>query len=246
MDQLPASLTWNVYVHQWAADRGGWSALADELIDRAPNTEVPQDAQSVERGLRRLATREHKAGGQYGRWMLRYFGFIAAVDELVKWMGQYHTRFADLPCNFRLEHLTLWNRPPIAESRLAVWIQLGIAHAHRSKRAFAEAGHWLALASRAAPHTGAAAELECMLLAAQLKSDADCHASPAELDAIAARLRDVDARDATVFAAMLADLRAHALIRPSGGNDREAVLAARAAYAAIGSPSGASVPGTMP
>ncbi|MFT3696688.1 MAG: hypothetical protein QM831_26340 [Kofleriaceae bacterium] len=228
IDQLPPSLTWNVYVNQWADDRGGWSALANELIDRAANTDVPQDAQSVERGLRRLATREHKPGGQYGRWMLRYFGFIAAVDELVKWMGQYHTRFADLPCNFRLEHLTLWNRPPIAESRLAVWIQLGIAHAHRSKRAFDQARHWQGLARRSAPHAGRDAEIECLLLDAQLLSDADTHATADVLDAIAARLEGDP-----VFVAMLADLRAHALIRPSGGNDRAAVLAAQAAYSEI-------------
>ncbi|MEO8552108.1 MAG: hypothetical protein ABI678_19155, partial [Kofleriaceae bacterium] len=126
IDSLPSALTWGEYIKTWTEDRGGWTPLANELIDRAAATEVPQDVQSVERGLRRLATRGHKPGGQYGRWMLRYFGFVAQVDELVKWMGQYHTRFADLPCGFRLEHLTLWNRPPIAESRLAAWIHVGI------------------------------------------------------------------------------------------------------------------------
>src|SRR5450755_4736572 len=160
VESLPASLTWGEYIRQWTDDRGGWTQLANELVDRAAaSTEVPEDAQSVERGLRRLATRGHKPGGQYGRWMLRYFGFVAAVDELVKWMGQYHTRFADLPCGFRLEHLTLWNRPPIAESRVVAWIHIGIAHAHLSRRERQECEHWLASAERLARNAGPAAEI---------------------------------------------------------------------------------------
>jgi len=27
--------------------------------------------------------------------MLRFFGLVSPVEDLVKWMGQYHTRFSD-------------------------------------------------------------------------------------------------------------------------------------------------------
>lgn len=233
MESLPASLTWGEYIRQWTDDRGGWTQLANELVDRAAaSTEVPEDAQSVERGLRRLATRGHKPGGQYGRWMLRYFGFVAAVDELVKWMGQYHTRFADLPCGFRLEHLTLWNRPPIAESRVAVWIHIGIAHAHLSRRERPECEHWLASAERLARHAGPAAEIECHLLHAQLAAESDLGVARAHFAAIDLSHPDLAILDERVYRARLADQRAHVLTRPFVGVTPD-FHAARAEYEAI-------------
>jgi hypothetical protein len=94
VDTLPSSLTWADYIGQWVASCGGWMQLADALLQRVGSSvEISQDQMTVERGLRRLARRGHQAGGQYGRWMLRYFGFINSVEDLVKWMGQYHTRF---------------------------------------------------------------------------------------------------------------------------------------------------------
>lgn len=216
---LPASLTWGEYIRTWIEDIGGWTQLANELLDRAGNVEVPQDAQSVERGLRRLAMRGHKPGGQYGRWMLRYFGFVPAIDELVKWMGQYHTRFSDLPCGFRLEHLMLWNRPPIAESRLAAWIHIGIAQAHLSRLETEEAAHWLASAQRLASRAGPAAEVECQLVAA--------HLEPAVLDQV--RLVGLEISDERVYRARIADARAQLLTRTAVPD----VRAARALYEAI-------------
>lgn len=211
-DSLPASLTWGEYVKSWVDDRGGWSQLANELVDRAAKSDAPDDAQSVERGLRRLATRGHKPGGQYGRWMLRYFGFVGGVDELVRWMGQYHTRFTDLPCGFRLEHLTLWNRPPIAESPLVAWIHLGIAYAHLARRDHATCAHWLASAERTAAHAGAVAE--CALLRAELVDEPDL---------------DI-AVDDPILAARVADRRARMFTRGAHVD----VEAAQAAYASIG------------
>ena len=233
MESLPASLTWGEYIRRWTEDRGGWTQLANELVDRAAaSTEVPEDAQSVERGLRRLATRGHKPGGQYGRWMLRYFGFVGAVDELVKWMGQYHTRFADLPCGFRLEHLTLWNRPPIAESRLAAWIHIGIAHAHLSRRERPECEHWLASAERLAPRAGPAAEIECNLLHAQIEADRDHAAARGRFAAIDLAHPELAILDERVYRARLADQRAQLLTRPFEGVTPD-FHAARAEYAAI-------------
>ena len=224
-DSLPASLTWGEYLKGWVGDRGGWTQLANELIDRAAATDVPQDVQSVERGLRRLATRGHKPGGQYGRWMLRYFGFVGGVAELVRWMGQYHTRFADLPCGFRLEHLTLWNRPPIAESSLVAWIHVGIAHAHLARRDPEACAHWLASAERHAPHAGVEAELECALLRAELDADVanDHVAARAGLDAI---------RDRLVSDVLIAR-HADQLARLSTRGPSIDIAAARAAYESI-------------
>lgn len=133
-------MTWGDYVERWVAEHGSWVALADTLIHRArPAIEIADDPLTVERGLRRLARRHHKPGGQYGRWMLRYFGVTRSVEQWLRWLGAYHTRFTDLPSSLRLEQLALWNRPPIAESALACWIHLGLAHAHHSRLELARA-----------------------------------------------------------------------------------------------------------
>ena len=108
----PPGLTWEAYVDHFVAQVGGWTALADELIRRAPpDAEVPSDLLSVEKGLRRLARRDHRPGGQYGRWMLRFFGVPPSVEDWTRWLAQYHSRFADLPTSLRLEQLRLWDRP---------------------------------------------------------------------------------------------------------------------------------------
>ncbi len=236
MDELPAALTWAEYLGRWAADCGGWMQLADALIHRAQESvEISLDPQTVERGLRRLATRGHKPGGQYGRWVLRYFGFASPVEELVKWMGQYHTRFADLPSGFRLEHLNLWNRPPIAESRLACWIQVGVAHAQLSRSELAACDAALSHAEHLAPKAGPAAEIEVALLRARLDTDAG------QREAASARHRAIEALLAT-GAIELADdrayrtqLHAQQAIRcttPAEGSAPD-VEGARALYAAI-------------
>src|SRR6185503_19789208 len=78
----PAGLSWGEYLARWVADVGGWLPLADQLIHRAGDSvDIPQDPQTVERGLRRLARRDHLPGGQYGRWMLRFFGFTSPVES---------------------------------------------------------------------------------------------------------------------------------------------------------------------
>ncbi len=233
---LPVAFTWAEYIARWVADRGGWTQLADELIHRAGEAiEIADDPQTVERGLRRLARREHKSGGQYGRWMLRYFGFTTPVEEWVKWMGQYHTRFADLPSALRLEHLLLWNRPPIAESRLACWIHIGIALAHLSRLDRGACEESLQLAERLAANAGAAARIEISLLRAQLETDAG--------DTTSARRRYAAIHDELTIAALpAADDRAYRArlqyqralhhTRPLHGEPLD-VLQAKALYEAI-------------
>jgi len=218
---LPAAFTWDEYIAAWTKDHGGWTQLADALIRRAGDAvDIPQDPQTVERGLRRLARRAHQSGGQYGRWMLRFFGLVSPVEELVKWMGQLHTRFSDLPAGLRLEHLTLWNRPPVAESPASCWLQVGIAHVHAS-RADAEAcTQALQRAERLASRAGAAAEIEVSLSRAQLETDAGDHAAAqARMQEIARRLQAeaLQPADDRAYRARLQHLRALHHTRPLAG-----------------------------
>ncbi|KIG12946.1 hypothetical protein DB30_00902 [Enhygromyxa salina] len=61
-----------------------------------------EDVASVERGLRRLRDRGNKDGGVWGQRALRCFGLPVEVDDRVRWMGQYHTRFSHLPAPLNL------------------------------------------------------------------------------------------------------------------------------------------------
>jgi len=234
-EALPVALTWAEYVGRWVRDLGGWTQLAAALLDRAVEAvDISDDPQTVERGLRRLATRGHKPGGQYGRWMLRYFGIASPIEELVKWMGQYHTRFADLPSGFRLEHLLLWNRPPVSESRLAAWIQVGLAHVSISRADHGACRDALAVAGRLAAKAGPSAEIEVALLAARVETDAgDRTGAARRYAAVEAQLATatLSIGDARAYRARLHDQRALHLTRPVDGAPD--LLAARALYAAI-------------
>ena len=76
---------WASYVDHFKREHGSWSALADELIRRASAAvDVPLDPGSVEKGLRRLAARKHKPGGDYGRWMMRFFGVPADIERTAR------------------------------------------------------------------------------------------------------------------------------------------------------------------
>jgi hypothetical protein len=127
-DDNPLGCTWQRYVEHLAADHGGWTALTRLLMERAgPSVGLPDDPGTIERGLRRLKTRGNAPGGQYGHWLLSYFGVPSPLEETARWMGQYHGRFADLPLSLCQAQLWLWDRPPIAESPAASWIHLGLA-----------------------------------------------------------------------------------------------------------------------
>ncbi|MGE0550618.1 MAG: hypothetical protein AB7O24_08605 [Kofleriaceae bacterium] len=235
-DLPPAGLTWGEYVERWVADCGGWVPLADRLIHRAGDSfEIAQDPQTVERGLRRLARRHHKPGGQYGRWMLRLLGFTAPIEQFVKWMGIYHTRFADLPSGLRLQHLALWNRPPVTESSLACWIELGIASAHYSRLDLTACEHWLARAERRGAAAGIEALLELGLVRAQLDSELGRHDAARERHAIVgAQLADAALPNnfAASYRARLHHQRASLLTTPPDGGAPN-IDGARALYEAI-------------
>jgi len=171
-DAPPVGLTWALYVEQLVQTHGGMTALADELIRRAQqSSEVPEDPQSVEKGLRRLARREHRPGGQYGRWLLRCFGVPSRVEDFARWLAQYHSRFADLPTSVRLAQLRLWDRPPVSESRAAAWVHVGLASVAHRLADLSGCRERLAMAINAAERTGSPALVEAKLLAARLATD---------------------------------------------------------------------------
>jgi hypothetical protein len=232
----PAGLTWGEYIERWVNDCGGWLPLADQLIHRAGNTvEIAADPQTVERGLRRLAQHGHKPGGQYGRWMLRFFGFTSPVEQWVKWMGIHHTRFADLSSGLRLQQLALWNRPPISESPLGCWIDVGTASAHYSRLDLAGCQHWLERAERRAPSAGLDAEMEVALVRAQLAMEVGDHAAvDRHCDSVEQLI--TKAQLATNFeASYRARLHHQRAVRLTNSNAAEPELfeRARALYAAI-------------
>src|SRR5688500_9544965 len=123
----PAGLTWGDLVAAWRTELGGLTALAEELMRRAGHAELPRDLGSIERGLRRLGERGHQDGGQYGRWLDRFFGMPPSIESWVRWMGQYHRRFADLPVSLCRQQLAMWDRPPVRDSAAGAWIDLGVA-----------------------------------------------------------------------------------------------------------------------
>ena len=128
---------------------GGWAALVDALFDRTRGIEdLPVDPGTIEKGIRRLAKKENEIGGQYGRWLLRYFAVPKSIETWTKWAGQYHSRFSDLPTGIRLEQLRLLERPPVSESRAVIWVHLGTASVAHQLLDFDQMNRRLAMASR--------------------------------------------------------------------------------------------------
>ncbi len=168
----PVGLTWASYLAHFVAEFGGWTALAEELAHRrAKASPALLDPQTAERGLRRLATREHKPPGKYGTWMLRHFGVPPTAALWAQALAQYHSRFADLPTSVRLDQLRLWNRSPIADSDVSPWIQVGLASVlHRLTDLEACRTH-LELAEATAHRAGPTATIEAALLRARISTD---------------------------------------------------------------------------
>jgi MalT-like TPR region len=218
-------LTWEAYVDHFVGEIGSWTALADELIRRASGSaDPPVDLQSVEKGLRRLAQREHRAGGQYGRWMLRFFGVPTAVEDWARWLAQYHSRFADLPTSLRLEQLRLWDRPPVSESRIAPWIHVGLASVFHRMADLESCRRRLRLASGGAERAGAAATIEIKLLMARIATDESCRDEADQLfDQAEALLADnsITRDDKLCYRARLLGQRAYHLTKPPPGMDED-------------------------
>jgi hypothetical protein len=232
-DASPLGCTWDRYLAQLTAEHGGWTAVVDLLIRRAGGAvALPEDPGSIERALRRLRRKGNAPGGQYGRWLVRYFGVPRPLDETARWMGQYHGRFAELPRSVCEEQLRLWDRPPIAQSPAACWIQLGLAASALRRRDRDEAARQLArVRSEGLP---AAARAEALLLRARLASDTGGDVA-AILDEAAACIASIaPGEDHDCYHARCVDQRAYRLLHGGG-----AVPAAARLYRSIASGSAA-------
>lgn len=143
----PAGFNWDSYVARLVEEHGSLAAVASKVVESRGWTE---DAESVERGLRRLRVRGHRDGGDMGRRLLALFGVPRDIEERVRWLGLYHARFTDLPASLCHDQLALWDRPPTSESSARVWIQLGWAHLALRDRAIDAAESRLAQAAAVA------------------------------------------------------------------------------------------------
>lgn len=224
------ALDWGALVDHYKREAGSWPALADELVRRASGVvDVPSDPASVEKGLRRLAKREHKPGGDYGRWMLRFFGVPPDSERWVRWITQYHSRFADLPSSLRLDSLRRWDRPPISESRLAPWIDVGMASVLNRMGDDDGCRKRLAQAAAGASKAGTACELEVRLFQAFFATNEGRRAeSEVWFDECEAKLSDpsLSREDRLCYEARLLVQRAYHLTKPiSGAQDLHGALA---------------------
>ena len=157
---------WGTYVDWMAHQAGSLAAVADRLCAQRG---YKDDIGSVERALRRLRRRGSRDGGTWGARAVLVFGLPEAVDQRVRWLGQYHSRFTDLPASMAADLLRAWSQPPTTESRTGrAWIALG--HASLAIRAHdhpAAAAH-LARARTDLAGAPALARLEAVLVRAYL------------------------------------------------------------------------------
>ncbi len=207
---LADAFTWCEYVDALKTELGGWSALAAALQDRVEDG-VPEDPDNVVRGLKRLRGRGQKVGGTYGALLLRTFGLPPQIAEWGRLMGQYHSRFADLPVALRRQQLTRWDRPPVSESPFAIWVHLGLASVAHRDRDLSEAKRRLALAGDVRK-PDPTARMEHALLAARLASDdGDLRAEGRALDDAEAHLNQggLPEPDRACYHARLMDQRAY-------------------------------------
>jgi hypothetical protein len=171
-DVPPLAMGWSEVVDGLARQLGGIGELAKQLQLCAPKeAKIPNDVTTIERGLRRLKRLEHAQGNKYGRWLLRCFGVPASLQRWAKEMGQYHSRWHDLPVEARWEQLQLWNRPPLSESREGIWIQLGLASLAYRMGDMQQLARYLTLAELLSPHAERAALIELLLFKARLAAD---------------------------------------------------------------------------
>lgn len=169
----PLGCTWQRYLDQLADEHGGWTALTRVLMRRAGHAAgLPEDPGTVERGLRRLKSRGNAPGGQYGDWLLHYFGVPHSLEDTARLLGQYHSRFADLPLSLREAQLWSWDRPPIAESSAACWIHLGLASVALRRKDLDDARLRLA---RVGDTAHPAAQVESALFNARMAMDSEQH-----------------------------------------------------------------------
>lgn len=163
----PVGLTWADYVAGLVASHGSLTAVAEKLSAQRGYVD---DVGSVERGLRRLRGRGQRDGGVWGRRVLRCFGLPRDIAARVRWMGQYHTRFTDLPRSLCRELLQVWDKPPVSDSPARIWIQLGLASVALRGCEPEQAREHVRQAQLAAASAEPAARIELALVGAYMAS----------------------------------------------------------------------------
>lgn len=199
---MEGPVDWADLVDLQVAERGSLAAVALHVAERRGFAE---DVESVERGLRRLRARGAKPGGVWGERLLRACGLPAPLAARVRWMGQYHTRFTDLPVSLGAELLAAWDRPPISESPARVWTLLGRAGVaiRRRQSAAALLDQAALVAARAEP----AARVELALVRAYVDGRLDPEGARHWLDVAETGLDDseISQEDQACLRARLVD-----------------------------------------
>jgi len=213
-----APFSWRELVDQVVAERGSLALAALHLAERRG---FQEDVGSVERGLRRLRERGSKDGGVWGQRALRWFGLPAAVNDRVRWMGQYHTRFSDLPVSLGDELLRPWDRPPVSESPARIWVLLGRVSLALRRRETTQAQALLEQAAVNAGQAEAAARIELALVEAFVWSRTNPGAEGAALDRARASIdrsqAELGSHDHACLFARWIDQAAYPLNRPRSG-----------------------------
>ncbi len=218
------AFSWRTFVDSVAAERGSLAQAAALLAERRGFTE---DIESVERGLRRLRERGVRDGGVWGQRALRCFGLPRGVTDRIRWMGQYHSRFTDLPASVAEELLRPWDRPPISESPARIWLLL--ARAGLSLRRREDPAAVLQQAARVDEQAETAARVELALVQAFAFGRTDPVAAGKALDRAGDLIRNAASAlapdDHACLFARYIDQRAYPLNKPmEGAPDHDAAL----------------------
>jgi hypothetical protein len=201
-------MAWSGYIDGLIAEHGSLAALCERL---AGVRGFREDVESIGRALRRLRARGGRAGGVWGDRVLRTFGLPASVHARLCFMGQYHSRFVDLPVPLATDLVQLWDRPPTSESRTGrLWLSLARATLALREAAHDEAAQHLAAAAALAPGD-TAGEIEVALGNAFVESRARPREIPGALAAVPALLTEVAGADADCLRARYIGQVAHAL-----------------------------------
>lgn len=205
-----AGFVWADYVDWITAAAGSLAAAADRLC---AHRGYKDDVASVERALRRLRRRGSRDGGTWGARALALFGLPGAVEQRVRWLGQYHARFTDLPVPVCADLVRAWDRPPTTESRDGrAWLALGHASLALRRRDDAAALVHLDRARADLAAAVPAAQLEALLARAYAASRAQPTAVGGLLADVGARLAAVtDAHDRACLEVRWIDHRAYDL-----------------------------------
>jgi hypothetical protein len=207
---------WAAFVDEVIAERGSLAGAAQYLAERR---NFAEDVASVERGLRRLRERGNKDGGVWGQRALRGFGLPAAVGDRIRWMGQYHTRFTDLPASLCDELLRPWDRPPVSATAARIWLLLG--HASLALRRRQDVHALLEQAGLLAAHAELAAKIELALVESFAWGRSDPPLARAALDRarelLAIRDEPMSEHDRACLFARFIDQVAYPLNKPGSG-----------------------------